>query len=69
MELMGTVSSRLSEAECYAADGQREVAYGKMAKLKKLGKDRYVSPYQLALPIVSLRIAKRPLPHCRSQRR
>ncbi len=50
MELLGnSVFSLLSEAECYAADGQRDVASQKIAGLEKQSRDRYVSPYQLAL--------------------
>ena len=50
MELLGnSVFSLLSEAECYAADGQRDVARQKLAGLEKQARDRYVSPYQLAL--------------------
>jgi serine/threonine protein kinase/tetratricopeptide (TPR) repeat protein len=49
-ELMGgSVFSLLSEAECYAADGQTAVAKEKIATLEKMSQDRYVSPYQLAL--------------------
>ena len=49
-ELMGDgIFSLLSEAECYAADGQQAVAREKIAALEKLAQDRYVSPYQLSL--------------------
>lgn len=49
-ELMAEgVFSLLSEAECYAADGQLDVAKNKIAALEEMAKDRYVSPYQLAL--------------------
>ncbi len=49
-ELMGgSVFSLLSEAECYAADGQTDVAKEKIAALEKMSLERYVSPYQLAL--------------------
>ncbi|MEO8648646.1 MAG: protein kinase [Acidobacteriota bacterium] len=49
-ELMGdSVFSLLSEAECYAADGQIETAESKIADLQVMSADRYVSPYQLAL--------------------
>jgi TolB-like protein/Tfp pilus assembly protein PilF len=50
MELLGnSIFSLLSEAECYAADGQRGVALQKLAELRKQAEERYVSPYQLAL--------------------
>jgi TolB-like protein/Tfp pilus assembly protein PilF len=49
-ELMGgSVFSLLSEAECYGADGQTDIAREKIAALEKMSRDRYVSPYQLAL--------------------
>jgi serine/threonine protein kinase/tetratricopeptide (TPR) repeat protein len=49
-ELMSdSVFSLLAEAECYAADGQRDEALARVAKLEALAKERYVSPYQLAL--------------------
>ncbi len=49
-ELMGdSIFSLLAEAECYAADGQKEQAERKMAFLRDQSGDRYVSPYQLAL--------------------
>lgn len=50
MELMGnSIFSLLANAECYAADGQRDVAYQKLKALEDQAKERYVSPYQLAL--------------------
>ncbi|MCC7309360.1 MAG: protein kinase [Acidobacteria bacterium] len=50
MDLMdGSIFSLLSEAECYAADGQRETAYNKLGHLHELAADRHVSPYQLSL--------------------
>src|SRR5688500_139072 len=50
MELMGnSIFSLLSEAECYAADGQRDIAYQKIAELLRISDERYVSPYQRAL--------------------
>lgn len=50
MELMGNgVFSLLSEAECYAADGQADIAKEKIDALERLALERYVSPYQLAL--------------------
>jgi serine/threonine protein kinase/tetratricopeptide (TPR) repeat protein len=49
-ELMGDgIFSLLSEAECYAADGQTAVAGEKLAALEEMAAGRYVSPYQLAL--------------------
>ena len=49
-ELMGdSVFSLLSEAECYAADGQKDEALSKLGELEKMSAERYVSPYQLAL--------------------
>jgi serine/threonine protein kinase/tetratricopeptide (TPR) repeat protein len=49
-ELMGNgIFSLLSEAECYAADGQTAIAKEKIADLNALAKERYVSPYQLSL--------------------
>jgi serine/threonine protein kinase/tetratricopeptide (TPR) repeat protein len=49
-ELMGgSVFSQLSEAECYAADGQTGIAAEKIRKLEEMSLERYVSPYQLAL--------------------
>ena len=49
-ELMGnSVFSLLSEAECYAADVQTNVAREKIAELERMSSERYVSPYQLAL--------------------
>ena len=48
--LMGdSFFSRLAEAECYAADGQRDLALEKVTALQELGEDRYVSPYQIGL--------------------
>lgn len=50
MELMSeSLFSRLSEAECFAADGDFEAARSKMAELEALADTRYVSPYQKAL--------------------
>ncbi len=50
MELMGdSIFSLLANAECYAADGQRDIAYAKLKNLEKQAEERYVSPYQLAL--------------------
>lgn len=50
MQVMdGAIFSLLSEAECYAADGQAGVAREKLEALIDLSGDRYVSPYQLAL--------------------
>ena len=49
-ELMGSsIFSLLSEAECYAADGQQEIAYEKLSKLFEISNTRFVSPYHLAL--------------------
>ena len=49
-ELMdNSVFSLLAEAECYAADGQVDVAKAKIAELEAMSAERYVSPYQLAL--------------------
>lgn len=39
----------LAEAECFAAAGDTQKAENKLAELKKLAGERYVSPYQLAL--------------------
>jgi tetratricopeptide (TPR) repeat protein len=44
-----SVFALLTEAECYAADGQTKVAKEKIATLEEMSKTRYVSPYQLAL--------------------
>ena len=50
MDLMGgSLFSLLSEAECYAADGQTDVALEKIAGLEAMAAERYVSPYQLSL--------------------
>jgi eukaryotic-like serine/threonine-protein kinase len=50
MELMGnSIFSLLADAECYAADGQVEVARRKLTDLERQSTERYVSPYQLAL--------------------
>lgn len=43
------IFSLLSEAECYAADGQTEVAREKLQSLIGLSETRYVSPYQMSL--------------------
>lgn len=43
------IFSLLSEAECYAADSQTEVAREKLQHLIDISKERYVSPYQLSL--------------------
>ena len=49
-ELMGnSVFSMLADAECYAANGDTDLANVKVTELVELSKDRYVSPYQLAL--------------------
>ena len=54
-ELMGgSIFSLLSEAECYAADGQKDVAKLKIIELEAMSAERYVSPYQLALAYVYL---------------
>ena len=48
--LMGdSFFTRLAEAECYAADGQAAIAADKVKELEEVGKNRYVSPYQIAL--------------------
>jgi serine/threonine protein kinase/Tol biopolymer transport system component/Tfp pilus assembly protein PilF len=39
----------LSEAECFAAAGEREKAFEKLDELKTLGENAYASPYQKAL--------------------
>ncbi|MGI8884740.1 MAG: tetratricopeptide repeat protein [Pyrinomonadaceae bacterium] len=44
-----SVFSLLSEAESYAADGQRVEAEDKLSKLLELSESRFVSPYQLSL--------------------
>jgi eukaryotic-like serine/threonine-protein kinase len=44
-----SVFSLFSEAECFAADGQQNVAREKLARLEQMSADRYISPYQLAL--------------------
>src|SRR5687767_12557685 len=50
MDLMGNgVFSLLSEAECYAADGQVEIAREKIAALEQMSAERYISPYLLSL--------------------
>ena len=50
MELMGnSIFSLLSEAECYAADGQRDLAHRKLTELLRISDERYVSPYQRSL--------------------
>lgn len=55
-ELMAnSVFSLLSEAECYAADGQDTIAKEKLTELKELSETRYVSPYQLSLSYCYLR--------------
>jgi serine/threonine protein kinase/tetratricopeptide (TPR) repeat protein len=43
------IFSLLSEAECYAADGQTELAKKKLQALIDVSDERYVSPYQLSL--------------------
>jgi eukaryotic-like serine/threonine-protein kinase len=49
-QLMGeSIFSLLSEAECYAADGQTAVALEQLSALKQLRNERFVSPYQIAL--------------------
>ncbi len=49
-KLMGdTIFSLLSEAECYAADGQSEIAREKIAALETMALERHVSQYQLSL--------------------
>ncbi len=55
MERMGnSLFTLFSEAECYAADAQDNVAREKIAALEKLAIERYVSPYQLSLVYCSL---------------
>lgn len=50
IELMGgSIFALLADAECYAADGQRETAYARVKALEEQSSERYVSPYQLAL--------------------
>jgi serine/threonine protein kinase/Tfp pilus assembly protein PilF len=44
-----SVFTQLAQAECLAADGQRDAALNKIHELQRLGNERYVSPYQLAL--------------------
>ena len=49
-ELMGgSIFSLLSEAECYVADGQKDIAREKLSNLFEISKTRFVSPYHLAL--------------------
>ncbi|MGD9560983.1 MAG: protein kinase [Pyrinomonadaceae bacterium] len=49
-ELMGdSVFSLLADAECYAADGQHEIANARLRDLENLSAERFISPYQLAL--------------------
>lgn len=55
------IFSLLSEAECYAADGQKAVAEEKLQALIDLSKERYVSPYQLALTCCYLNDPERAL--------
>ncbi len=43
------IFSLIGEAECFAADGQTDTAHEKLRELEELSKNRYVSPYQLAL--------------------
>lgn len=58
-KLMGdSIFSLLSDAECFAADGQTAVALEKIEKLNKLRDQRYVSPYQLALVYCFLAVAE-----------
>ncbi len=50
IELMdNSIFSLLAEAECYAADGQTQIAQEKLEYLHAQASERYVSPYQLAL--------------------
>jgi len=50
IELMGqSIFSLLAEAECLAADGQREAALEKLKDLEEQSSKRYVSSYQLCL--------------------
>ncbi len=64
MELMGgSIFSLLSEAECYAADGQLEIASEKLQKLYGLASERYVSPYQLSLVHCYLKEPEKALQH------
>lgn len=50
IELMAdSVFALLAEAECYAADGQRDEALARLTRLETMAAERYVSPYQLAL--------------------
>ena len=50
MELMDNgVFTLIAEAECLAADGRHDEAREKLAVLKGLSNERYVSPYQLSL--------------------
>ncbi|MDM7922817.1 MAG: protein kinase [Pyrinomonadaceae bacterium] len=58
-QLMGrSVFSLLSEAECYAIDGQTETALSKLDALVKLADERYVSPYHIALIYCNLATAE-----------
>ena len=61
-ELMAdSIFALLAEAECYAADGQRDAALTRIARLEKTAEERYVSPYQLALVYCFLGDKKRVL--------
>lgn len=50
-----SVLTLLSEAECFAANGQPNIAREKIANLSEMSEQRYVSPYQLALVYCYLR--------------
>src|SRR5690606_26655760 len=47
--LGGSIFARLAEAECLAADGRRADALALLRELEEMSKDRFVSPYQIAL--------------------
>ncbi|MCC6330093.1 MAG: protein kinase [Acidobacteria bacterium] len=59
----GSIFSLLSEAECYAADGQGEIAYKKLRHLEGLSSDRHVSSYLLALAYCYLKDNEKAIHH------
>ncbi len=47
--MSGSIFSQLSEAECLAVAGQKDAARNKLKALEELSKERFISPYQMAL--------------------
>ncbi len=67
VELGGdSIFLRLADAECYAADGQPEVARNIVSHISNGGSERYVSSYQLALTYCYIGDKEKAIEHLRT---